>query len=178
MNLSTLTSRGMRGALLGMAVALAGASFSVWAQPGRGDHASYRHHGHHAGAMMGGSPRHIERMLDSVNASEAQRAEVRRIAEAAAADLKDRRAANRSLRERQMALFTQPTVDANAVEALRQQMLAEHDQRSQRTTQAMLDISRVLTPEQRTQIAEKRKERREMMKRHHRERRQLDAPAG
>jgi Spy/CpxP family protein refolding chaperone len=172
MKLSTVSSRGMRGVLLGVAVALAGASLTAVAGPGRG------HHGHHAGAMMGGSPRHIERMLDVVNATEAQRTEVRRIAEAAAADLKDRRAAGRSLRQQQMELFTQPTVDANAVEALRRQMLAEHDQTSQRMTQAMLDISRVLTPEQRTQMAEKMKERRELMKRHHHERRQLDRPAG
>ena len=174
MNLSTLSSRGMRGVLLGVGVALAGASLTAWAQPGRGHHGN---HGHHAGAMMGGSPRHIERMLDSVNATEAQRSQVRQIAEAAAADMKDRRAAGRSLREQQMQLFTQPTVDANAVEALRRQMLAEHDQTSQRMTQALLDISRVLTPEQRVQMAEKMKERRELMKRHHRERRQIDTPA-
>lgn len=167
-------SRGLRGVLLGMAVALAGASLSAWAAPG---HHGGHHQGHHGG-LMGGSPRHLERMLDSVNASEEQRSEVRRIAEAAAADLKERRAARRALHQQQMALFTQATVDANAVEALRRQMLAEHDRTSQRMTQAMLDISRVLTPEQRTALAEKMKARRDMMKRHHDERRQLDKPAG
>lgn len=172
MQLSALSSRGMRGVFFGMAVALAGASCGALAQPGSG------HHGHHTGAMMGGSPRHIERMLDSVNATEAQRGQVRQIAEAAASDLKERRAASQSLREQQIQLFTQPTVDANAVEVLRRQMLAEHDQLSQRTTQAMLEISRVLTPEQRVQLAGKMKERGEQMKRHHRERRQPDAPAG
>ncbi|MBA3597171.1 MAG: Spy/CpxP family protein refolding chaperone [Methylibium sp.] len=178
MRLSTVSSRGMRGVLLGVTVALAGASVAAWADPGRGQHAQYEHHGHHGGAMRGGSPRHIERMLDSVNATDAQRAQIRQIAEAAAAENKDRRAAGRSLRQQQMELFAQPTVDANAVEALRRQMLAEHDQTSQRMTQAMLDISRLLTPEQRAQMAEKQKDRRELMKKHHRERRQLDAPAG
>ncbi len=178
MKLSTVSSRGMRGVLLGVAVALAGASVTAWAEPGRGQDAKYKHHGHHAGGVMGGSPRHVERMLDSVNATEAQRAQVRQIAEAAAAETKDRRVAARSLRQQQMELFAQPTVDANAVEALRRQMLAEHDQTSQRVTRAMLDISRVLTPEQRAQMAEKQRDRRELMKKHHRERRQLDAPAG
>jgi len=173
MKLSTVSSRGMRGVLLGVAVALAGASVTAWADPGRGQDAKYKHHGHHAGGVMGGSPRHVERMLDSVNATDAQRAQVRQIAEAAAAETKDRRVAARSLRQQQMELFAQPTV-----EALRRQMLAEHDQTSQRMTQAMLDISRVLTPEQRAQMAEKQKDRRELMKKHHRERRQLDAPAG
>lgn len=170
-------SRGLRGVLLGVAVALAGASLTAWSAPGQGHHGGH-HHDHHAGAMMGGSPRHIERMLDSVNATEEQRGQVRQIAEAAAADLKERRAARRALHQQQMELFTQPTVDANAVEALRRQMLSEHDRTSQRMTQAMLDISRVLTPEQRVQLAETMKSRRDTMKRHHRERRQLDKPAG
>lgn len=181
MKLSALSSRGMRGVLLGMAVALAGASFSAWAQPGRGHHGYHGHHGqygHSAVPWVGGSPRHVERLLDSVGATEAQRSQVRDIARAAAADLKERRAIGRSLREQQFELFAQPTVDANAVESLRQRMLAEQDQTSQRMTQALLEISRVLTPEQRGQLAEKMKERRELMKRHQRERRQLEAPAG
>ena len=78
--------------------------------------------------------------------------------------------AGRALREQAMALFTQPTVDANAVEALRQKQMAVHDEASKRMTQAMLEISRVLTPEQRKQIAEQMTQRREMMQRHQRER--------
>jgi Spy/CpxP family protein refolding chaperone len=73
-----------------------------------------------------------------------------------------------------MAVFTAPTVDANAAEQLRQQMLAQHDQASKRMLQAMLDISRVLTPEQRQQLAQKMKQRHEMMERHMRERQQLE----
>jgi Spy/CpxP family protein refolding chaperone len=75
------------------------------------------------------------------------------------------------------ALFTQPTVDANAAESLRQQMLARHDAASKRMMQAMLDVSRVLTPEQRQQLAQHMKQRRDMMERHMKERRQLDGAA-
>jgi protein CpxP len=57
---------------------------------------------------------------------------------------------------------------------LRQKMLAQHDQTSKRISQAMLDASRVLTPEQRQQLVERMKSRRDLMERHHRERRQLD----
>ena len=53
-----------------------------------------------------------------------------------------------------MTLLAQPTVDADAVEALRQKQLAMHDAAGKRMTTAMLEISRVLTPEQRKQIAE------------------------
>jgi len=77
-----------------------------------------------------------------------------------------------------MELFAQPTIDANAVEALRQKMLAEHDRTSKRITQAMLDSSQVLTPQQRAQLAEKMKARRDMMQRQMRERRELDKQTG
>lgn len=177
MNVSTLKTPGLRGFLLGSVLAIAAtATLSAWAYPQGGHGARHGHHG--PSAMMGGSPRHLEKMLDGVNASEAQRAQVRQISEAARADMRAQREAGKSLREQQIALFTQPTVDANAVEALRRQMLAQHDQSSQRMTQAMLDISRVLTPEQRVQIAEKMKSRRDLMQRHQRERRAIDKPAG
>jgi Spy/CpxP family protein refolding chaperone len=73
-----------------------------------------------------------------------------------------------------MALFTQPVVDANAVEALRAQQMQRHDQASRRITQAMIEVSRVLTPDQRKQLAERMKQRHEMMERHQRERRSLE----
>jgi protein CpxP len=55
-------------------------------------------------------------------------------------------------------------------------MLAQHDAASKRMLQAMLDVSRVLTPEQRAKLAERMQQRREMMQRHDKERRQLDTP--
>ena len=53
-------------------------------------------------------------------------------------------------------------------------MLSRHDQASKRMMQAMLDVSRVLTPEQRQQLAQQMKQRRDLMERHMRERRQLE----
>lgn len=136
-------------------------------------------HGHHGDAgmfmgpgMMGG--RGLDRMLDGVNATDAQRSQIKQIMQAAHTDLQAQHDAGKSLHEQAMSLFTQPTVDANAAEALRQQMLARHDQASKRMLQAMLDVSRVLTPEQRQQIAQKMQQRHEMMQRHMKERSQLD----
>jgi Spy/CpxP family protein refolding chaperone len=54
-------------------------------------------------------------------------------------------------------------VDAGAAEALRQQMLTQHDQASKRVLQAMLDVSKVLTPEQRAKIGERMKQRQTIM---------------
>jgi Spy/CpxP family protein refolding chaperone len=86
------------------------------------------------------------------------------------------REAGRALRQQAMALFAQPQVDADAVEALRQKQLAMHEAASKRMTTAMLEISRVLTPEQRKQMAEYMSQRGEMMQRHQRERQAVEAP--
>ena len=125
------------------------------------------------GGMFGGM---MTRMLDRVNATSEQRAQIEQIVKANAGEMRAQREAGRALREQAMALFAQPTVDANAVEALRQKQLAMHDAASKRMTATMLEISRVLTPEQRKQIAEQMSQRREMMQRHQRERQSLDAP--
>ena len=118
--------------------------------------------------MFGGSPERIGRvvdhMLDGLNASDAQRSQIKQIAMAAAADLRAQRESGKGLREKGMQIFAAPTVDAAAAESLRQQMLAQHDQASKRVLQAMLDVSQVLTPEQRAKIGQRMKERQAMMK--------------
>lgn len=169
MKFSTLGSprRALRAFALVAAIGVAG-GVAAWAQP---------HHGGMAGApgMMMFGPR-MDHALADVGASDQQRAQVKQIMQAAMADLRAQREAGRDLRQQMMQAFTQPTVDANTVEALRQKMLAQHDQASRRMMQAMLDVSRVLTPEQRTQLAQRMQQRGEMMRRHMEERRQLDAP--
>ena len=147
---------------LGMLMAVLGTlAVTAWAQPmgGRMGH----HGGGMGGMMMGGSPEHVGRMvdhmLDGLNATDAQRSQIKQIAQAAATDLKAQRDASRGLHQRSMELFTAPNVDANAAEQLRQQMLAQHDQASRRMMLAMIDIGRVLTPEQKAKIAERMKER-------------------
>ena len=110
-------------------------------------------HGHrHGGHGMGA--RHMERLLERVNASAEQRTQIRGIFEAAAADMRAQGDTRRQLHEQGLSLLSQPTIDANAVERLRQQMLAQHDQASQRWSRAMVEAANVLTPQQRTQLAE------------------------
>jgi Spy/CpxP family protein refolding chaperone len=159
------------------------ASGSDMAAPQRGDRMGGMHgwgerHGmggmHHGmdggmggGMMFRGSPEHmgrmIDHMLDGLNASDAQRGQIKQIAAGAATDLKAQREAGRALRQRAMQAFTAPTVDAGAVEQVRQQMLQQHDQMSRRMTQAMLDVARVLTPEQRTRLGERMRDRQARM---------------
>jgi periplasmic protein CpxP/Spy len=165
----------MRLIAVALIVSAAGVCASIaQAQPAAGPRgeASHAMHGGPMGGFMGG--RMLERALDSVNATTEQRTRIRDIMKAAADDVRKQHEASRGLREQAMTLFSQPTVDARAVESLRQQMVQQHDQSSRRWTQAMLDASAVLTPEQRQQLAERMKQRRELMERHQRERRALE----
>ncbi len=172
--------------LAGLSLALAGAlATGVQAAPGgpgmmgqggmmgHGPMAGPGGQGRHGGDMFEGM---MTRMLDRVNATPEQRAQIQKIMQTQATEMRAQHEAGRALRQESMALFAQPTVDAAAVEAQRQKQLALHDAASKRRTTAMLEISRVLTPEQRKQMADHMGQRGEMMQRHQRERQAIEAP--
>jgi Spy/CpxP family protein refolding chaperone len=164
---SLATQRGFKWLMAGFLLAVsATVAMSAWAQRGPGGGG---HHGGFGGpGMFMGSPermgRGIDHMLDGVNATDAQRSQIKAIVQQAATDLKAQHEAGRALHERAAQIFTAPTVDANAAEALRQQMIQQHDADSRRALQAMLDVSRVLTPEQRAQLGQRMKMRHDAMK--------------
>ena len=168
---TTRTPRALRLLLATAVIALAGSlSQAVLAAPPEG-------RGGHGGPGMGMGlfdGRHAERMLDSVNATPDQRTQINQIVAAARTDMAAQRDASRKLHEQSQSAFAQPNVDARAVETLRQQMLAQHDQASKRMTQVMLDVSRVLTPEQRKTLSDRLTQRRAMMERHQAERSTLE----
>jgi Spy/CpxP family protein refolding chaperone len=116
--------------------------------------------------MMMAAPGHMDRMLEDVNATPDQRTQVKAIMDAAHRDLAAQHDAGRALGDQAMQLFTQATVDARQAESLRQQMLSQQDQASKRMLQAMLDVSRVLSPEQRQQLGQKMAQRRTTMMEH------------
>ena len=120
--------------------------------------------------MVMAHPRQLERLFDSIGATAEQRARISQIAQAARADLHSQREAGQGLREQGRALFAQPTIDEATAEALRQQMLAQHDKASRRTMQALVEMGRVLTPDQRKAMVDLMAERRAMMERRRAER--------
>ncbi len=144
-------------------------------------HGMSRDHGMGGGMMLFGSPRRIDRAvdrsLDGLGVSDAQRSQIKQIAQSAASDLKAQRAAGKKLREQGLQLFAAPTIDTAAVEALRQQMLAQHDQASKRVMQAMFDAGQVLTPAQRAKFVE-RIEMRKAQRQDRLQRMQRHQPAG
>lgn len=107
------------------------------------------------GGPFGGSPRHLERMLDEVGATDAQKAQVKQILDASRADMLKQHEAGRALREKTRQVLTAATIDTNAAEQLRMQMVAQHDQASRRGLQTMIDVAQVLTPEQRAKVGER-----------------------
>jgi periplasmic protein CpxP/Spy len=155
-----------RGSWLGAVAAVAAVTLSlaspVWAQHGHGEQ-----RGGMGGGMLGNPERMgrmMDHMLDGLNATDAQRSQIKQIAQTAATDMKAQRESNRALHEKAMQVFAAPNVDAAAAEQVRQQMLVQHDQMSKRTLQAMLDASKVLTPEQRATLGERMKQRSDTMR--------------
>ena len=140
--LSRTPQTSMRRLLALATLAAAGAvSLPAAAGPGMGMHADGR-----AGAGMA-------RMLEQVGATPEQRAQIEQIMKAARDDARAQQDQRRTLQAQMRSQIAQPAIDEGAVESLRQQMLALHDARSQRMTQAMLEASRVLSAEQRQQLA-------------------------
>ena len=161
---SMSVARGTSGArarlvMMGMVLTLLAAiGVSAWAQPPAQPGPGMQHGMHHHGGpgMMGGSPermgRMLDHMLDGLNATDAQRAQIKQIMAQTAAEMKGQTQAARELRQRGMQVLTAPVVDANAAEQIRLQTMALHDQMSRRMTQAMVAAASVLTPEQRAAI--------------------------
>ena len=150
----------------------AGFSQTAMADPqgGMGEH---RMGGHGMGGHGKGQGREMAGMLDAAKATPEQRTQIQKLTQTVRSDMQAQRQAGMALHQQEQTLFAQPNVDARAVEALRQQKLAMMDQASKRMTQLKLDISAVLTPEQRKAVADRMAQRRSMHDRHQAERESL-----
>jgi Spy/CpxP family protein refolding chaperone len=108
----------------------------------------------------------IEHLLDDVGATDDQRAKIKTIVKSAHDDMRQQHEAGAALHQQALAVFTAPTIDDAAAEALRGQIQIQMDQGGKRMWQALVDVSKVLTPEQRQKIAEHANKRHERMQRH------------
>ena len=103
------------------------------------------------GADMGFGHRRLEKLLDKVNATPAQRSQIEGIWN----NLRPQLAANRqqhiSLHQQMAAAFTAPTVNPAQIEQLRQQQMSLENQRSQVFTQGLVQTAQVLSQAQRQQ---------------------------
>jgi protein CpxP len=119
------------------------------------------------GGFGGGSPeqhkafmeRRLDRMLEGVNATDAQRTAIKAIFERMFTEMRPIRQQHKTLHDQFVGALSADTVDAAAVENLRKQIAPLADQASQVFTKAILDASQVLGPEQRQALVKHIQER-------------------
>ena len=98
--------------------------------------------------------RRIEKILDRVNATPAQRAQIRAAWDGLRPQIKALRQQHHGVRKQMLAALTAPTINAGEVERLRKEASGLHDKMSALITQGMVATAQVLTPEQRKQAQE------------------------
>lgn len=103
----------------------------------------------------------IGRLVKDAGGTPQQKDRLVAIATAALAEMKPLREQARAARRRGLELLAAPSVDRNVLEQLRVTQMQLADARSRRMLQAMADAADVLTPEQRTRVAERLKHRME-----------------
>ena len=103
----------------------------------------------------------IGRLVNDAGGTPQQKDRLVAIATAALAELKPLREQARAARRRGLELLASPSVDRVGLEQLRVTQVQLADARSRRVLQAMTDAADVLTPEQRTKVAERLKQRME-----------------
>lgn len=113
--------------------------------------------GHHGGMMQkvkGGFMEHrMIKALDSVDATDEQKQKIKAIFDKAREDVKATRGEPGQMRDQMKALFEKPTIDRDAVEAMRKARVQKMDDASKIMTTAMVDAAEVLTPDQRAKLA-------------------------
>ena len=107
--------RGMKWMLSGMVVAVAATfALSAWAQPAGPGAGMHGMHGMAEPGMMMGGGRGVDRMLDGLNATDAQRTQIKQIGQAAAADMKAQHEAFATAMKARLQTFAAGSFDAAA----------------------------------------------------------------
>ena len=113
------------------------------------------HHGNHdPEAMKEHLALGVEMMLRHVDASDDQKDRATEIAESAFDALVPMLSTHRDGREQMVALLSEETIDREALEALRAELVARFDTASRTLAGSLADLAETLTPEQRAELLE------------------------
>jgi len=140
-----------RGLWVGLTLmAVAGVTALSTAQahgfPGGG---GWRHGGGGPGEFM---QRRIQRMLDKVGATDAQKAQIKAIWDGVKPEMKALHEQKEQLRKQIAQTAAAPTIDTARIEQLRQQSVQLVDKTSVVLTRGLVGTAQVLTPDQRKQV--------------------------
>jgi protein CpxP len=119
--------------------------------------------GHGGGGFMA---LRMQKMLDKVGATDGQRAQIKGIWEGLRPQLKATHEQHAQLRKQITQAMTATTIDPAAIEKLRQQSVQLMDKASTLMTRGFVESARVLTPEQRKQVAAELEKSREERRAH------------
>jgi len=98
---------------------------------------------------------HVAHVLDEVDATHEQKAQVKDIVAAATKDLEALHQQNGGIHKELHEIFTAPVIDRAKLETVRAEHMAALDAASKRCAAALADAAEVLTPEQRKALGEK-----------------------
>lgn len=135
------------GTLLGVLLATSASVYSHWGW-------RHRHGATDPAAVSERASFMTEWVLRKVDASDEQQQQVKAIVEATISDLFPLKDQHRANRDAMRTILSAPTIDRQALENIRQSELQLVETMSSTIVEAVANAAEVLTPEQRTQLAE------------------------
>ena len=104
--------------------------------------------------MRGYMEYRIDRMLTDAGASDDQKSKLKAIVTTTMDEVRPDREDRKAMRDEIIKLIEAPTIDRDAIEALRAKQMSQFEERSKAIAKAVADAAEILTPEQRKKLVE------------------------
>lgn len=108
--------------------------------------------------MRGYMEYRLDRMLTDAGASDDQKSKFKTIVTTTIDEVRPEREARMAMRDDIIKLIEAPTIDRNAIEALRAKQMSQFEERSKAIAKAVADAAEILTPDQRKKLVEELKD--------------------